>query len=96
MSVPVRDFLQQRRNRALGTIMGHLEREHFANHAQPDRDRCCRMVVLEAINGYHDAVLDLLKAEDNNSVRNEEVIALLQRLDKATSDPRTRRMTTPA
>lgn len=89
MSVPVRDFLQQRRNRALGSIMGHLEREHFEAMTQPERDRC-RQVVLDAINGYHDSVLDLLKAEDNNSVRNDEVIALLRRLDK------THRMATPA
>lgn len=95
MSVPVRDFLQQRRNRALGSIMGHLERELFSTMAQPERDRC-RQHVIDAINGYHDAVLDLLKAEDGNSVRNEEVINILQRLDQKLSDSRVRRMTTPA
>jgi predicted Zn-dependent protease with MMP-like domain len=81
MSVPVKDFLSQRRNRALGSIMGHLERERFDQLPQGERDRT-RQVVLDAINGYHDSVLDLLKAEDSNTIRNDEVIRLLQRLEQ--------------
>jgi hypothetical protein len=48
-----------------------------------------RQVVLDAINGYHDSVLDLMKAEDGNSVRNEQVVELLQRLEQKV-DPRLR------
>lgn len=81
MSVPVRDFLKNRRDRALGMIMGYLEREVFAGLDASGRDSV-RRVVLDAINGYHDSVLDLVKAEDATSVRNEEVLRLLTNLDR--------------
>jgi hypothetical protein len=39
-----------------------------------------RQVVLDSLNGYHDSVLDLVKAEDG--VRNDKVIELLESLDR--------------
>jgi hypothetical protein len=81
MSVPVRDFLKHRRDRALGTILGYLEREVFAR-LQPAERESVRRVVLDAINGYHDSVLDLVKAEDASSVRNEEVLRVLSSLER--------------
>jgi len=81
MSVPVRDFLKHRRDRALGMILGYLEREVFARLEGPERESV-RRVVLDAINGYHDSVLDLVKAEDATSVRNEEVLRVLTSVDR--------------
>lgn len=81
MSVPVRDFLKHRRDRALGMILGYLEREVFAKLEGPQRE-AVRRVVLDAINGYHDSVLDLVKAEDATSVRNEEVLRVLNSVDR--------------
>lgn len=77
MSVPVRDFLKRRRDRAVGSILGHAEREIFQNLSEEQR-KAFRGVVLDALNGYHDSVLDLVKAEDG--VRNDYVVEVLERL----------------
>lgn len=79
MSVPVRDFLNRRRNRAVGSILGYAEREIFESLTTAQREGL-RRVVLDATNGYHDSVLDLVKAEDG--VRNDRVIELLEQLDR--------------
>jgi hypothetical protein len=45
-------------------------------------------VVLDAMNGYHDSVLDLVKAEDG--IRNDAVIDLLERIDQKVTTHRPR------
>lgn len=79
MGVPVRDFLKRRRDRAVGSILGYAEREVFQSLSAEQRAGL-RQVVLDAMNGYHDSVLDLVKAEDG--VRNDRVIELLEQLDR--------------
>lgn len=87
MSVPVRDFLKRRRDRAVGSILGYAEREIFKSLTQQQREQL-RSVVLDALNGYHDSVLDLMKAEDG--VRNEHVVEVLERVDRHLSRPAAR------
>lgn len=79
MGVPIRDFLKRRRDRAVGSILGYAERELFKDLSLEQRTQL-RQIVLDALNGYHDSVLDLLKAEDG--VRNDRVIELLESLDR--------------
>jgi hypothetical protein len=79
VGVPVREFLVARRNRALGSIMGHAERELFPD-LPPEKCEAFRTLVRDSINGYHDSILDLVKAEDG--VRNDEVVAVLERLER--------------
>lgn len=81
MSVPVRDFLKARRDRALGSILGHAERELWEG-LTPQQRHAFRAVTIDALNGYHDSVLDLVKAE--NGVRNDEVLGLLTRIEAQT------------
>jgi len=81
MSVPVQDFLKKRRDRALGAILGYSEREVYSKLTDQER-AAYRRVVMEALNGYHDSVLDLVKAEDSQSIRNDEVITLLEAIDR--------------
>lgn len=83
MSVPVRDFLNNRRNRALGSILGYVERQVFPSLSLPEQ-RELRQVVLDALNSYHDSVLDLMKAEDG--VRNDVVVEAIQRLEERISN----------
>lgn len=79
MSVQVKDFLKARRDRALGSILGYAERELFDQLTQ-DQQRQLRQVTIDALNSYHDSVLDLVKSEDG--LRNEEVANLLTRVDR--------------
>ena len=81
MSVAVKNFLRARRDRALGSVMGYSEREVFPKLTPTER-QAFRSVVLDAINSYHDSVLDLVKSE-TGSVQNEELVALLERVDQA-------------
>ena len=78
MGVPVRDFLKRRRDRLIGSILGYAERELFESLTKEQREGL-RKVVIDASNGYHDSVLDLVKAEDG--VRNDKVVELLERVD---------------
>lgn len=81
MSVPIRDFLKARRDRALGSILGYAERELWEG-LTPQQRQAFRAVTIDALNGYHDSVLDLVKAE--NGVRNDEVLGLLTRIEAQT------------
>lgn len=81
MSIAIRDFLKARRDRALGSIMGHLERELFEDLTRTEQV-ALRNVVLDALNSYHDSVLDLMKA-DTGSLRNDELVAMLSRIEHA-------------
>ena len=60
--------------------MGHAERNIWSKLTREEQESF-RRAVLDAINGYHDTVLDLMKAEDG-TVRNEEVIEMLQRIER--------------
>lgn len=80
MSVAVKDFLKARRDRALGSIMGFAEREIYPK-LSPQEKIAFRNLVLDSLNSYHDSVLDLVKS-DVGTVRNEELIQMLERLDQ--------------
>lgn len=82
MAVQVRDFLKARRDRALGTILGYAEREIWPQ-LPVDEQRAFRALIIEALNGYHDSVLDLVKS-DSGDARNEEVIELLEEINRRT------------
>lgn len=84
MAVQVRDFLKARRDRALGTILGYAEREVWPA-LPPEEQRAFRALVIDALNGYHDAVLDLVKS-DTGEIRNEEVLELLEQINRSVSN----------
>lgn len=80
MSVPVKNFLKARRDRALGSILGYAEREIFPRLSASERTSF-RNLVLDSLNSYHDSALDLFKSDDG-SVRNEEIFNLLERVER--------------
>jgi hypothetical protein len=80
MSIPVRDFLKARRDRALGSILGYAESNVY-DALEDYEQRALRKAVIDAINSYHDSVLDLVKSDDGG-VRNDEVIEFLYRLEQ--------------
>lgn len=75
MSIAVRDFLKARRDRALGSILGHAERNVYPELTQEQR-RDLRQVVVDALNSYHDSVLDLVKSADG--VTNDILVDILE------------------
>lgn len=95
MGVPIQEFLSNRRNRCVGSILGNAERAPWFRELSPtDRD-AFRTVVRDAVGSYHDSVLDLVRAEDG-VMRNEEVVALLERIENSVRQERRRPIpTTP-
>jgi hypothetical protein len=81
VSVEIKNFLKARRDRCLGSILGYTEREIFPKLTGQER-LAFRNLVLDSLNSYHDSVLDLVKSEQG-TVRNEELVAMLERVDKA-------------
>lgn len=79
VSVPIRNFLTNRRNRAVGSILGWAEAEVKPQLSEEKWEQF-RRVVLDATNSYHDTVLDLVKSEDG--VRNDHLVELLERVDR--------------
>jgi hypothetical protein len=77
--VPTREFLRKRRDRAMASILGNAERNLYPEADEGAR-AAFRQCVVDALNGYHDSVLDLLGSE-SGTVRNEQVLELLTRLD---------------
>lgn len=80
MSIAVKDFLKARRDRALGSILGYAEREIFDGLSSQQKLEF-RNCVLDALNSYHDSVLDLVKSE-NGTVRNEEILSLMEKVEQ--------------
>lgn len=80
VSIDVRKFLRNRRDRTVGSILGYAETEIKPRLSQSNWESF-RRVVLDATNSYHDTVLDLVKSED--VARNDHLIALLERLDRS-------------
>jgi len=78
MSIAVRDFLKARRDRALGSVLGFAEREVYPELPK-DLQREFRAVVIDALNSYHDSVLDLVKSADG--VTNEILVDILDKVD---------------
>lgn len=85
MGVPIQDFLAKRRNRCIGAILGNAERDFFKQLTPEQRDSF-RQLVRDAVGSYHDSVLDLVGAEDGVA-RNDEVISILERIDRQTRRP---------
>jgi hypothetical protein len=79
VSLDVRRFLKNRRDRAVGSILGYAEAELRPNLTDAQWQQF-RQVVLDAANSYHDTVLDIVKSDQ--SVRNDHLIALLESVDQ--------------
>lgn len=79
--IDAKKFLENRRRRALGSILGYAEREIYPALSK-DQQLAFREVVMGSLNSYHDTTLDLFKSEDYGSLRNEEVFALLERIEQ--------------
>lgn len=79
VSLDVRKFLRNRRDRAVGSILGYAENE-IKPKLTTAQWESLRRVVLDATNSYHDTVLDLVKSED--VARNDHLVTLLERMDR--------------
>lgn len=56
---PMRKLLWAQRRRAVATILGHAEREVYC-YLEPEEQKQFRKKVIEAVDSYHELMLDVL------------------------------------
>lgn len=78
MSMEAKEYLRASKDRAVGTIMGFLERQIFDSLPR-DKQLAVRQAVIDALNVYHERMLDLVKSD--TGVRNDEVFDLMRKLN---------------
>jgi hypothetical protein len=72
-------LITERRKRLVASIMGHAEREFFAQ-LSPQQQADFRRKVLGSIDEFADLMRDLLKITGEDAVVNDHVLRLLEQL----------------
>lgn len=93
----VKRLIIEKRKRVIATILGHAERE-FLKTGKISRDEfeTFRSATLLAIDTWHDLMLDILKISDEDMMRNEHAVELLERVhasQRRLSDQLAKRLT---
>lgn len=80
----VKRLVVERRKRVVATILGRVEREWLKpGKIKRDEYEEFRTVVLEAINAWHDLVLDIIKVGDEDTMRNDHAVDLLEQVHRS-------------
>lgn len=75
----IRRLAVEQRKRLVASVMQHLETEVFP-HLSEAQARATRDKVVGSVNAYHDFILDVLKVNREDSVRNEESLRLIRQV----------------
>lgn len=74
-------YLKNRRDRLVGSLLGQVE--PVVTSKITDQEWAgLRAKIIDAVNSYHDSVLDLVKVDDD-VVHNDALIEVLERVDSA-------------
>jgi len=75
---PLRRLLTLQRRRLIGTFLGYAELKVYPNLTQEQQDEF-RTEFLDAVGAYHELMLDIVQANDEETVIiNPEAMALLR------------------
>lgn len=70
-------LLDAQRRRLVATVLGHAERSFYGKLTQLERDEL-RNKVLDAVAAFADFTRDVVKIADQDFVRNERVLELVE------------------
>lgn len=77
----VKRLVIEKRKRVVATILGHAEREFLRNgDISREQYEAFRTTTLGAIDAWHDLMLDILKIGDEDMMRNDHAVQLLERV----------------
>lgn len=83
-----RDLVVEQRRRLIGNLMAYCEREVFPKLTEAER-KALREKVQQAVGGYHELVLDMLKVTINDGMLvNDQALRLLEDIHAATRSGR--------
>lgn len=75
----VTNLLQERRSRLVAATMGTIERSPAWARLTREERLDLREDVIDAVNGYHDVVLDLMKVlSDGHSLINDQAVEMIR------------------
>lgn len=80
----VRKLLSEQRSRAIGSLLGECERSAWWNKLGDGDKHLLKASIMRYVGGYHDTVLDILKAsglEDEKAVLNELALTAVRDLN---------------
>lgn len=80
MSGAVTRVVTEQRKRCLATILGAAETSPWWGRLSKDEQVAYRSRVIEALNVFYDLVRDVIKVTDEDVVRNEHVVDLIERI----------------
>jgi hypothetical protein len=79
-------YLKNRRDRLVGALLGQVE--PVVAHRITDQEWAgLRAKIIDAVNSYHDSVLDLVKVDDG-VVHNDALIDVLERVEASLKQAR--------
>ena len=81
MSDPTSEIVVRQRRRLVAAILGHAEREFYAQLTQAQRDSF-REKVLQAAAAYADVTLDLVRTQTQGVWVNEDVLEILAEINE--------------
>lgn len=79
MADPLIRLIGERRKRLVATVMGHAEREFYAQ-LSPQQQKAFREKTLTAIDEFADLMRDVVKITGEDSVVNSHAIDLLEQI----------------
>lgn len=74
-------YLKNRRDRLVGALLGQIE-PVVASRVTDQEWAALRAKIIDAVNSYHDSVLDLVKVDDD-VIHNDALIEVLERVDRS-------------
>lgn len=85
MSGAVTRVVTEQRKRCLATILGAAETSPWWGRLSKDEQVAYRSRVIEALNVFYDLCRDVIKVTDEDVVRNEHVVDLIERIHNQVS-----------
>lgn len=87
MSAVVLRVVTEQRKRCLATILGSAEASPWWGRLSVEEQRAYRQRVIDSLGVFYDLVRDVIKVSDDDSVRNEHAVDLIERIHAQVTRP---------
>ncbi len=80
MSAVVVRVVTEQRKRCLASILGSAETAPWWNRLSRDEQLAYRQKVIDSLGVFYDLVRDVIKVSDDDGLRNDHVVELIERI----------------
>lgn len=78
-------LIRERRKRLVASILGHAEREFYAQ-LDPEQRAAFREKVIDSIDSFSDLMRDIVSVQGEDAIVNAHVVQLIEEIHRATQD----------